>query len=61
MGFNVLFPWNSLRIGRSAWFEQFIVVVFLAFFCSSAFSADRPFTTENQFFISCTFLRFRQV
>ena len=48
MGFNVLFSWNSLRIGRSAWFEQFIVVVFLAFFCSSAFSADRPFTTENK-------------
>lgn len=48
MGFNVFFSWNSLRIGRSAWFEQFIVVVFLAFFCSSVFSADRPFTTENK-------------
>lgn len=32
MGFNVLFSWNSLRIGRSYWFEQFLVVVFFAFF-----------------------------
>ena len=48
MGFNILFPWNSLRIGRSAWVEQFIVIVFFAFFCGLSFSADRPFTTENK-------------
>lgn len=48
MGFNVLFSWNSLRIGRSSWFEQFLVVVFFAFFCGLSFSADRPFTTENK-------------